>query len=125
VDVPAAKIRNCRFETDAPFIIDRHRTNDQPVALRGSPASEVLDCQFIGGQGCLKAAGAKSLIHDNAAAEVFSGKTGESGTLSSELLEYELSGSEKTLYTPYTVIAAGTEQVVELTRNATVAVKRP
>ncbi|MBN2289628.1 MAG: hypothetical protein JXQ83_09880 [Candidatus Glassbacteria bacterium] len=63
VDVPAAVIRNCRFEMDAPFIIDRHRISDQPVALRGETASEVSDCQFIGGQGCLTVAGRGSQVN--------------------------------------------------------------
>ncbi|MFC1537323.1 hypothetical protein ACFL4P_00690 [Gemmatimonadota bacterium] len=65
VDVPHASISNCRFEIDTPFIIDRHRTDDQPVALRGDESSEVSNCQFIGGQGCLKTSGNNTIIHDN------------------------------------------------------------
>ncbi len=65
VDVPQATISNCRFEMDSPFIIDRHRQGDQPVNLRGPGASEVADCQFIGGQGNLTAAGPNSSVHDN------------------------------------------------------------
>lgn len=65
VDVPQATIRDCRFEMDSPFIIDRHRQGDQPVNLRGPRASEVSGCTFIGGQGCMTVAGDNSLVHDN------------------------------------------------------------
>ncbi|MCE5273496.1 hypothetical protein LLH00_19635 [bacterium] len=65
VDVPQAAVRNCRFEMDSPFIIDRHRQVDQPVSLRGPGSSEVADCQFIGGQGNLTVSGANSSVHDN------------------------------------------------------------
>ena len=65
VDVPRATIRDCRFEMDSPFILDRHRQEDQPVNLSGPGASEVSGCEFIGGQGCMTAAGDYSLVHDN------------------------------------------------------------
>ena len=65
VDVPQAQIKKCRFEINSPFIIDRHRTGDQVVSLRGEGESEVADCQFIGGQGCLTLSGDNSLVHDN------------------------------------------------------------
>ena len=65
VDVPHAVIKDCRFEIDTPFIIDRHRLGDMVVNLRGPKKSEVSQCEFIGGQGCVKLGGAESVVHDN------------------------------------------------------------
>ncbi len=65
VDVPRAEIDNCRFVIDSPFIIDRHRTGDQPVFLRGPGASRVSNCRFEGGQGNLTVHGDYSAVHDN------------------------------------------------------------
>ncbi|HUU28247.1 MAG TPA: right-handed parallel beta-helix repeat-containing protein [archaeon] len=65
VDVPQAVIRNCRFEIDNPFIIDRHRTDDQVVNLRGWQDSEIYDCEFLGGQGCLTLRGDHSVVYNN------------------------------------------------------------
>jgi hypothetical protein len=66
VNVPRATIRNCRFEIDTPFIIDRHRLEDSVVALTAADGSEVSGCEFRGGQGCLMVSGKKGVrIHDN------------------------------------------------------------
>lgn len=61
-----ARIANCRFEIDTPFIIDRHRLADSPVALIEADGSEVAHCEFIGGQGNLCVMGNRDIrIHDN------------------------------------------------------------
>jgi len=65
VDAPRALIRNCRFEMDSPFIINRHNQGDQPVNLSGPGASEVSGSEFIGGQGNLTVGGDGSSVHDN------------------------------------------------------------
>ncbi|HUV39363.1 MAG TPA: right-handed parallel beta-helix repeat-containing protein, partial [Planctomycetota bacterium] len=65
VDVPAVEMKDCRFEIDTPFIIDRHRLGDMAVNLSGPGASEVSQCEFLGGQGCLKVGGAGSRVHHN------------------------------------------------------------
>ena len=66
VSVPRAIIKDCRFEIDTPFIIDRHRLQDCAVSLREADGSEVSGSEFIGGQGCLCASGKRDiLIHDN------------------------------------------------------------
>ena len=64
VDIPFGEISNCRFEIDTPFIINRH-ISEHAVVLRRVKASEVHDCEFLGGQGCLNFMGPHSLIHDN------------------------------------------------------------
>jgi hypothetical protein len=64
VDVPQATIRNCRFDIDTPFIINRH-VSEHAVVLRGSRSSEVAHCEFYGGQGCLTIKGEHSLVHHN------------------------------------------------------------
>ena len=58
-------IRNCRFETDTEFIIERHNLSNCPVALRKVDGSEVSHCEFIGGQGNLNIHGKGGKIHDN------------------------------------------------------------
>jgi len=65
VYVPHAIIRNCRFETDTPFIIERHSLKNSPVAINDSRGSEVAGCQFIGGQGNLCFRGKGGKVHDN------------------------------------------------------------
>jgi len=66
VHAPRATIRDCRFETGNPFIIDRHNQEESPVSLFDANGSEVSDSEFIGGQGNLFVAGDKDiLIHDN------------------------------------------------------------
>ena len=59
-----AKIQYCRFEINTPFIINRHLLADSPVSVEGDN-SEVSNCIFIGGQGCLNINGSNSEIHDN------------------------------------------------------------
>ena len=56
-----ATLRNCRFEVDTPFIINRHNTSEMNV--RVDEATEVAGCEFIGGQGNFS--GACPKIHDN------------------------------------------------------------
>jgi len=56
-----ATLRNCRFEVDTPFIINRHDTSEMSVSV-GS-AAEIAGCEFVGGQGNF--AGACPDIHDN------------------------------------------------------------
>jgi len=60
-----ARLTNCRFETNTPFIINRHRLIDSPVSLRNADGSEVAYCDFLGGQGNLYVKGRDILIHDN------------------------------------------------------------
>jgi len=64
VDVPAAVIEHGLFEIDTPFIINRH-VSEHAVVLRGPDRSEVSDCFFHGGQGCLTFMGANSVVHHN------------------------------------------------------------
>ncbi|MEA2064209.1 MAG: hypothetical protein U9P14_10955 [Gemmatimonadota bacterium] len=64
VDIPQGELTDCRFEIDTPFIINRHKS-EHTVVLRSEAPSEVSNCEFIGGQGCLTAMGRKSLVHDN------------------------------------------------------------
>lgn len=63
-DISYAKISNCKFEVDMPFLIQRH-VGICSVILRGKNASEVSHSEFFGGQGCLSIKGIKSLVHDN------------------------------------------------------------
>jgi hypothetical protein len=65
VNAPSATLRNCRVETDTPWIIDRHRQEDYAVSLMGEGASEVSNCELIGGQGQLTVRGDNSRIFDN------------------------------------------------------------
>jgi len=65
VNAPFASLRNCRAETDTPWIIDRHRQQDYVVSLLGGGASEVWNCELIGGQGQLAVTGDNSVIADN------------------------------------------------------------
>jgi len=64
--VPRATIRNCRFENDAPFIIQRHDGSDCSVSLTSADGSEVSNSTFIGGQGNLSVSCKGNVtIHDN------------------------------------------------------------
>lgn len=63
-DISYAKINNCRFDVDMPFLIQRH-VGICSVILRGKNASEIGHSEFYGGQGCLSVKGIKSLVHDN------------------------------------------------------------
>jgi len=65
VYAPEAQIRNCRFETDTPFIIERHMLKYSPVVIYRSTASEVSDCEFIGGQGNLCVIGSNAKVRGN------------------------------------------------------------
>ena len=65
VDVPQATITNCSFETDNPFIINRHGAEFYAVDLTGKKPSEVSFSEFHGGQGCLSFKGNFSKIHHN------------------------------------------------------------
>lgn len=59
-----AQVRDCRFEIDTPFIINRH-VHDMPVVIHGNRPSEVTRCEFIGGQGNLSIAGEGSVVSHN------------------------------------------------------------
>ena len=63
-NLPWASIRNCRFDADMPFLIQRH-SNLCNVTIRGENASEVAYSEFYGGQGNLSIRGKYSLVHDN------------------------------------------------------------
>lgn len=63
-DILWADIHNCRFDTDMPFLIQRH-VNLCSVLIRGNNLSEVSGSEFFGGQGCLSIKGKYSLVHDN------------------------------------------------------------
>jgi hypothetical protein len=63
-DISWAKITNCRFDVDMPFLIQRH-VSLCSVILRGNNASEVANSEFFGGEGCLSVKGRHSLVHDN------------------------------------------------------------
>jgi hypothetical protein len=65
INAPSATLKNCRFETDTPWIIDRHRQEDYAVSLPGEAASQVSHCEFIGGQGQLTVRGDNSRIFEN------------------------------------------------------------
>ncbi|MFB3890580.1 MAG: hypothetical protein ACE15C_01010 [Phycisphaerae bacterium] len=56
-----ATLRNCRFEVDTPFIINRHDTTEMNVHC--DSATEVAKCEFLGGQGSFS--GACPDVHDN------------------------------------------------------------
>jgi hypothetical protein len=63
-DMPWAKITNCRFDADMPFLIQRHNFICS-VMLRGDSASEISHSEFFGGEGCLSVLGKRSLVHHN------------------------------------------------------------
>ena len=63
-DILWTSIRNCRFDSDMPFLIQRH-VNQCSVVIRGNQPSEVSNSEFFGGQGCLSIKGKYSLVHDN------------------------------------------------------------
>jgi hypothetical protein len=63
-DILCTTIRNCTFETDMPFLIQRH-VYVCSVMIRGNQPSEVSGSEFLGGQGCLSIKGKYSLVHDN------------------------------------------------------------
>ncbi|NMC38770.1 MAG: hypothetical protein GYA41_10650 [Bacteroidales bacterium] len=63
-DILWAKIKDCRFDSDVPFLIQRH-VNLCSVLIRGANPSEVANSEFYGGQGCLSIRGKYSDVHDN------------------------------------------------------------
>ncbi len=63
-DIPYADIRNCRFDVDMPFLIQRH-VGLCSVIIRGENPTEIANSQFYGGQGCLSVKGKYSQVHDN------------------------------------------------------------
>jgi hypothetical protein len=65
VDVEQATISHCIFDVKNPFIINRHGSEFYAVDIRGNQPSEVSDCDFYGGQGCLSIKGRNSSIHNN------------------------------------------------------------
>ncbi len=64
VYVPYADISNCTFDTDMPFLIQRH-VGFCSVVIRGENPTEIANCEFNGGQGCLSIKAKNSLVHDN------------------------------------------------------------
>ena len=56
-----ATLKDCRFEVDTPFIIDRHNTSE--MSVQAGHVTEIARCEFIGGQGNFS--GACPDIHDN------------------------------------------------------------
>lgn len=64
VDVPFASVSNCRFDINTPFIINRH-VSEHAVVLRGVLPSQVFNCEFYGGQGCLTIKGKKSDVYNS------------------------------------------------------------
>jgi hypothetical protein len=64
VYVPYADISNCRFDVDMPFLIQRH-VGLCSVVIRGENPTEIANCEFYGGQGCLSIKAKNSLVHDN------------------------------------------------------------
>jgi hypothetical protein len=54
-------LKDCRFEVDTPFIINRHNTSEASVNIEA--ATEIAGCEFIGGQGNFS--GGCPSIHDN------------------------------------------------------------
>ena len=58
-----AIIKDCRFEVDTPFIINRHSTSKMSVQL--GQAIEISHSEFIGGQGCMSTRSGNANIHDN------------------------------------------------------------
>jgi hypothetical protein len=63
-DILYTSINHCTFESDMPFLIQRH-VNLCSVLIRGDRPSEVAWSEFFGGQGCLSIKGRHSLVHDN------------------------------------------------------------
>ncbi len=64
VYVPYADISNCRFDVNMPFLIQRH-VGFCSVVIRGENPTEIANCEFNGGEGCLSIKAKKSLVHDN------------------------------------------------------------
>jgi hypothetical protein len=63
--IPTGRVIGCTFETDTPFVIERHNLNYVPVVVNGSRGAEVANCRFLGGQGNLTLKGTDAKVHDN------------------------------------------------------------
>ena len=63
-DIPFGRVKDCRFEVDTPFIINRH-ASEHSVVMRDTKKSEIVDSVFLGGQGCLTVKGNSSTVHGN------------------------------------------------------------
>lgn len=63
-DIPYADMRNCQFDANTPFLIQRH-VGLCTVIIRGDNPTEIANCDFYGGEGCLSIKGKRSLVHDN------------------------------------------------------------
>jgi len=66
VDALYGVMKDCHIEVDTPFIINRHTRAE--VACRFSDQthpSEISNCEFHGGQGCLTINGEGTIVHDN------------------------------------------------------------
>ena len=62
-------------------------------------------------------------IIDRLGREVLPGWTDSSGRFSAELLEYQVSGAEKTILSPYTVTVGGKSREVTLNKNLAITLK--
>ncbi|OGF45562.1 MAG: hypothetical protein A2452_10365 [Candidatus Firestonebacteria bacterium RIFOXYC2_FULL_39_67] len=58
-----ASVKNCRFEVDTPYIINRHNTSEMSACVEN--LIEASDNEFIGGQGNLSFNGDGSIVRDN------------------------------------------------------------
>lgn len=65
LETASASIKNCRFETDMPFVVNRHKWTNVPVSVVDADGSEISNCEFIGGQGNLNIRGKGAIVHDN------------------------------------------------------------
>jgi len=70
VGVLQGVMKHCRVEVDTPFIINRHTRAEVAARFAGEKPSEISDCEFIGGQGCVTLNGQGGSVHDN----LFAGK---------------------------------------------------
>jgi len=57
-------LTDCRFEIDTPWIINRH-SQEYVATIGGRARSNIVNCEFIGGQGCLFITGQGSQVHGN------------------------------------------------------------
>jgi len=65
VAVRQGVMKNCHIEVDTPFIINRHTRHEVAACFAGSGPSEIANCEFYGGQGCLTINGNGGSVHDN------------------------------------------------------------
>ncbi|RPI61239.1 MAG: hypothetical protein EHM48_05985, partial [Planctomycetaceae bacterium] len=64
INANQSELKNSRFEINTPFIISRH-IHQNAVMLMGSKPSEIYNCEFMGGQGCLSFYADGTIVHDN------------------------------------------------------------